>query len=159
MAKLTTIEGVADTLAAKLKKSGVGSVESLLKKGRTPAGRKDIAEKSGIDSKRILRFVNHADLMRIKSVVNILSCSRPVALIRLKSLRNGMLKTSMPKWLKSTQRRNWCASFQQLLLLLPGAKRLNHCRVLLSTSEPCPTIFEPLFPICFGKRGSFLERC
>ena len=68
MAKLTTIEGVADTLAAKLKKSGVGSVESLLKKGRTPAGRKDIAEKSGIDSKRILRFVNHADLMRIKGV-------------------------------------------------------------------------------------------
>jgi predicted flap endonuclease-1-like 5' DNA nuclease len=68
MAKLTTIEGIADTLAVKLKKAGVGSVESLLKKGSTPAGRKEIASKSGIDDKRVLRFVNHADLMRIKGV-------------------------------------------------------------------------------------------
>ncbi len=68
MAKLTTIEGIADTLAEKLKKAGVGSVESLLKKGGAPAGRKEIVAKSGIDDKRILRFVNHADLMRIKGI-------------------------------------------------------------------------------------------
>ena len=68
MAKLTTIEGIGDTLAGKLKKAGVGSCESLLKKGATRKGRKEIAEGAGIDAKRVLKFVNHADLMRIKGV-------------------------------------------------------------------------------------------
>ena len=68
MAKLTTIEGIGDTFAEKLKAIGVGSVESLLKKGGTRKGRKEICEASGMDDKRILRFVNHADLMRIKGV-------------------------------------------------------------------------------------------
>ena len=68
MAKLTTIEGIGDTFAAKLKEIGIGSVEALLKKGSTPQGRKDICANCDIDDKRILRFVNHADLMRIKGV-------------------------------------------------------------------------------------------
>ena len=68
MAKLTTIEGIGDTLAEKLKGAGVGSVEALLKQGATKAGRKTVVEKSGVDAKRILRFVNHADLMRISGI-------------------------------------------------------------------------------------------
>lgn len=68
MAKLTTIEGIGDAFAAKLKAIGVGSVEALLKKGATRQGRKEIADSSGVDDKRIMRFVNHADLMRIKGI-------------------------------------------------------------------------------------------
>ncbi len=68
MAKLTTIEGIGETLAAKFKSAGVGSVEKLLEKGCTAKGRKELAEATGIDAKRILRFVNHADLMRLKGV-------------------------------------------------------------------------------------------
>lgn len=68
MAKLTTIEGVGEKLAEKLKKAGVGSVEKLLEAGATRAGRKKLAAAAGIDDKRILRFVNHADLMRIKGI-------------------------------------------------------------------------------------------
>ncbi|MGD2071605.1 MAG: DUF4332 domain-containing protein [Gemmatimonadota bacterium] len=68
MAKLTTIEGIGEKLAEKLKKNGVGSTEKLLEKGATKKGRAEIAEASGIDEKRILKFVNHADLMRIKGV-------------------------------------------------------------------------------------------
>lgn len=68
MAKLTTIEGIGDVLAEKLKGAGVGSVEKLLETGSTRAGRKNLAETSGVDAKRILRFVNHADLMRINGI-------------------------------------------------------------------------------------------
>ena len=68
MAKLTTIEGVGEKLAEKFKKAGVGSVEKLLEHGATRSGRKKLAEASGIDDTRVLRFVNHADLMRIKGV-------------------------------------------------------------------------------------------
>ena len=68
MAKLTTIEGIGEKLAEKIKRAGVGSVEKLLDAGRTKAGRKKLAAASGLDEKRLLRFVNHADLMRIKGV-------------------------------------------------------------------------------------------
>ena len=68
MAKLTTIEGIGDAFAAKLKAAGVGSVEKLLESGSTRSGRKKLADASGVDAKRILRFVNHADLMRINGI-------------------------------------------------------------------------------------------
>lgn len=68
MSKLTTIEGIGPALAEKLQQSGVTSVEKLLEAGASKAGRKDLAAKSGIEPSRILRFVNHADLMRIKGV-------------------------------------------------------------------------------------------
>ncbi len=68
MAKLTTIEGVGPVIEAKLKKAGVGSVESLLKICCDKKGRKDIAAKTNIEEQKILRFTNHADLMRIKGV-------------------------------------------------------------------------------------------
>lgn len=68
MAKLTTIEGVGEVVAKKFKKAGVGSVEALLKKGSTPAGRKELAAAINMDPKKLLRFVNHADLMRVKGI-------------------------------------------------------------------------------------------
>ena len=68
MAKLTDIEGIGPKLSQKLKDAGVGSVEALLKHGADRKGRRQLAEESGIDAKRILRFTNHADLMRIKGI-------------------------------------------------------------------------------------------
>ncbi len=68
MAKLTEIEGVGATYAEKLLGVGVKSTNDLLDKGATPAGRKEIAAKSGIGEKQILGWVNKCDLMRVKGV-------------------------------------------------------------------------------------------
>ena len=68
MSKLSTIEGIGPAVSDKLKAAGVRSVAALLKAGATPAGRREISEKSGVDESRVLKFVNHADLMRIKGV-------------------------------------------------------------------------------------------
>ncbi len=68
MTKLTDIEGIGPAFAEKLKAAGIGSCEALLEKGASSRGRSDIAAASGIDAGRILRFVNHADLCRIKGV-------------------------------------------------------------------------------------------
>ncbi len=68
MTALKDIEGIGPSLASKLKRAGVGSVQQLLRKGCSAAGRRAIAEAAGIDSGRVLRFVNHADLMRIRGV-------------------------------------------------------------------------------------------
>ena len=68
MANLLDIEGVGPVCAEKLKAAGVGSTQVLLEKGSTPKGRKEIAEACGIDEARILKWVNHVDLFRIKGV-------------------------------------------------------------------------------------------
>jgi len=68
MTKLTTIEGIGPAFAERLKQANVNSCEALLKQGATSSGRSAIVEASGIDASRILKFVNHADLCRIKGV-------------------------------------------------------------------------------------------
>ena len=68
MAKLETIEGIGPKIADQLREAGVGSTDALLAKGASPSGRKAIAESTGMSPKLVLRFVNHADLMRIKGV-------------------------------------------------------------------------------------------
>ena len=66
--KISEIEGLGEVFCKKLEEIGIATVEALLEKGATPAGRKEIAEKTGISPKIILRSVNHADLFRIKGV-------------------------------------------------------------------------------------------
>ncbi len=68
MASLLTIEGIGPVYAEKLKAAGIGSVEALLQAGATPAGRKALADNTGISSALILEWVNHSDLFRIKGV-------------------------------------------------------------------------------------------
>lgn len=70
MARIMEIEGVGEVNAKKLKKAGISSVEKLLKTGADPAGRKEIASKTGFDEKVILKWVNFADLFRIKGVAS-----------------------------------------------------------------------------------------
>jgi predicted flap endonuclease-1-like 5' DNA nuclease len=68
MSDVIEVEGIGKVYAKKLKDAGIATTEALLEKGATPAGRKKIAEKSGITEVRILRWLNHVDLFRIKGV-------------------------------------------------------------------------------------------
>ena len=68
MVKLTTIEGVGEVYAGKMKKAGIETSEALLEKGSTPKGRKEIAQATGIGDAWILKWVNRADLFRIKGI-------------------------------------------------------------------------------------------
>jgi predicted flap endonuclease-1-like 5' DNA nuclease len=68
MANVIDIEGIGKVYAQKLHDAGITSTEALLKKGKTPQGRKVLAEKTGIGHKLILKWVNRADLFRIKGI-------------------------------------------------------------------------------------------
>lgn len=68
MAKLEKVEGIGPKYAGDLRAAGVRSTGDLLKKGATPAGRKELSKNSGITGKLILEWVNHVDLFRIKGV-------------------------------------------------------------------------------------------
>ena len=68
MASLQTIEGIGPAFEEKLKAAGIDSCEELLEKGATRKGREEIVKATGIDASRVSRFVNHADLCRVKGV-------------------------------------------------------------------------------------------
>jgi len=66
--KIIDIEGVGEVYAEKLTAAGITKVEELLEKCAAPAGRKALAETTGISPKLILKWTNHADLFRINGV-------------------------------------------------------------------------------------------
>jgi uncharacterized membrane protein len=65
---LKYIEGIGDIYRQKLLEAGITNVEELLDKGSTVQGRKEIVNKTGISEKLLLRWVNMADLFRIKGI-------------------------------------------------------------------------------------------
>lgn len=68
MAGISDIEGVGEQYAAKLQKAGIKTTDALLEKGATAKGRAELETATGIGGKLILKWVNHADLFRIKGV-------------------------------------------------------------------------------------------
>ncbi|MGH7456720.1 MAG: DUF4332 domain-containing protein, partial [bacterium] len=68
MKSLLKIEGVGASYSRKLQDAGIKSTAALLERGATPQGRREIASQAGIGEPFILRWVNHADLARIKGV-------------------------------------------------------------------------------------------
>lgn len=66
--KIIDIEGIGDAYAAKLNAAGVKTTDDLLDSCATRAGRRKMAEATGISEKLILRWTNHADLFRINGV-------------------------------------------------------------------------------------------
>jgi len=62
------IEGIGPAFAEKLRGADVSSIDSLLEKGATPEGRSELVEQTGIDAVRVLRWVNHADLIRVVGI-------------------------------------------------------------------------------------------
>lgn len=66
--KIIDIEGIGEVYGKKLVDAGINTVDALLEKCAKPAGRKALAEETGISPKLILTWTNHADLMRINDV-------------------------------------------------------------------------------------------
>lgn len=62
------IEGIGPVYAGKLQAIGIKTTDAYLERAKDPKGRKALAEETGIDDKRILKWANMADLMRINGV-------------------------------------------------------------------------------------------
>ncbi len=68
MPKIIEIEGIGPVYAEKLSSVGIDTTDKLLKAGAKPSGRKELAKAAGIPEQKILQWVNHADLFRIKGI-------------------------------------------------------------------------------------------
>jgi predicted flap endonuclease-1-like 5' DNA nuclease len=68
MPNVIDIEGIGRVYSQKLHDAGVATTEALLERGATPQARKTLCEKTGIGHRLILKWVNRADLFRLKGV-------------------------------------------------------------------------------------------
>jgi predicted flap endonuclease-1-like 5' DNA nuclease len=68
VARIEEIEGIGATYAEKLTAAGVSTVEALLARGAAPGGRREIAQATGVTERRVLEWVNRADLMRVRGI-------------------------------------------------------------------------------------------
>lgn len=88
---LTDIEGIDEDAVAALNKARIRSSARLLEKASTLRGRKDLAAKTGLNERQLLRWANMADRMRIKGVHREyaeLLCAAGVDTIRELTYRN-----------------------------------------------------------------------
>lgn len=67
-ARVIEIEGIGKTYARTLNNAGIKTTDELLDAGSTKQGRKELAEKTGINENIILEWVNMADLFRVKGI-------------------------------------------------------------------------------------------
>lgn len=65
---ITDIEGIEPEIAGRLKSIGIRTTTKLLAAARTPRGRRLLAQRTGLDEKKILCWANMADKMRIKGI-------------------------------------------------------------------------------------------
>lgn len=66
--KLDIVKGIGDVYAQKLMDAGINNTDELLEICKTPAGRKRVADETGISNDLILTWTNHIDLFRINGV-------------------------------------------------------------------------------------------
>ena len=62
------IDGIGPEEITALKRIGIRTTEGLLEAAKSPRGRKELATRTQIDEKRLLKWANAADRMRIKGI-------------------------------------------------------------------------------------------
>ena len=62
---ITKLDGISPDIAAIFKSVGIRTTNKLLEAAKNAKGRKLLAAKTGFDEKRILRWANMADRMRV----------------------------------------------------------------------------------------------
>jgi predicted flap endonuclease-1-like 5' DNA nuclease len=66
--RVEDVEGIGKTFADKLGEAGVNTTDDLLEQGGSASGRDRLAAATGISVREILKWANHADLMRLDGV-------------------------------------------------------------------------------------------
>lgn len=105
--KIEQIEGIGETYARKLEDAGVKTTEDLLERCGKRAGRKALAEETGISEKLILRWTNHADLMRIKGVAGqFAELLEAAGVDTVKEFRHRVAANLQPKMVEVNEAKN-----------------------------------------------------
>lgn len=118
---LVQIEGIGPANSNKMKSARVLTTGTLLKKGGTPQGRRELARQTRISESVILRWVNMADLFRVKGIGKQYSeLLEKAGVDTVKELR-----TRTPENLVAALAKANAAGGRRLVRQLPGLKRVR----------------------------------
>jgi len=65
---LKNLDGLGPDVVESLKSAGIRTSVKLLEAAKSPRGRRELSDKTGIDQARLLRFANLADKLRVKGL-------------------------------------------------------------------------------------------
>ena len=107
--KIEQIEGIGEVYAEKLNAVGIATTEDLLEKCAKKSGRDKVAEETGISGKLILRWTNHADLMRINGVAGqFAELLEAAGVDTVKEFRHRVAANLQPKMVEVNEQKNLC---------------------------------------------------
>ncbi len=130
---IADIEGIGPTYAAKLSAAGITNTKAYLERAKDPKGRKALADETGIEAARILKWANMADLMRIKGVAEEYSELLEAAGVdTVKELRNRNAVNLAAKMAEVNETK-------KLVRLVPGEKAVTDWVEQAKTLEPMMT--------------------
>ncbi len=127
--KIIDIEGVGEVYAEKLQAAGINTVDELLDRCAAAKGRKELEEATGISSKLILRWTNHADLFRIKGVgPQFAELLEAAGVDTVKEFRHRVAENLQPKLEEVNAEKNLCnrvPSTKEVQKMIDQAKELE----------------------------------
>ena len=105
---ISKLRGMSDQLEARLQARGIRTSDQFLDLVRTPAGRKELADATGVESRMILELANRADLARVKGIGGVFSdLLEHAGVDTVKELATPVLTIYTPDWWRRMPRRNW----------------------------------------------------
>ena len=127
--KIDQIEGIGEAYASKLEAAGIKTTDDLLAKCASRKGREEVAEKTGISPKLILKWTNHADLFRIKGVAGqFAELLEAGGVDTVKEFRHRVAANLQPKLVEINDAKNLCnrvPSVSELEKMIAQAKELE----------------------------------
>lgn len=127
--KIIEIEGIGQTYADKLEAAGIKTTDDLLEKCASPKGREKIAEETGISTKLILKWTNHADLFRIRGVAGqFAELLEAAGVDTVKEFRHRVAANLYPKLVETNEAKNLCnrvPSEKEIQKMIDQAKELE----------------------------------
>lgn len=127
--KIIEIEGIGQTYADKLEAAGIKTTDNLLEKCASPKGREKIAEETGISTKLILKWTNHADLFRIRGVAGqFAELLEAAGVDTVKEFRHRVAANLYPKLVETNEAKNLCnrvPSEKEIQKMIDQAKELE----------------------------------
>ncbi len=127
--KIIGIEGIGQTYADKLEAAGIKTTDDLLEKCASPKGREKIAEETGISTKLILKWTNHADLFRIRGVAGqFAELLEAAGVDTVKEFRHRVAANLYPKLVETNEAKNLCnrvPSEKEIQKMIDQAKELE----------------------------------
>lgn len=107
--KIEQIEGIGEVYAEKLNAVGIATTEDLLAKCASAKGRQEVEEATGISHKLILKWTNHADLMRINGIAGqFAELLEAAGVDTVKEFRHRVAANLQPKMVEINEQKNLC---------------------------------------------------